>query len=73
MQLFEEQKYELSIKEIEQIIDNNPDWGQAYLLKGKILSEYINKAAGKDDLIQAVRLGDKSTRAEAIKLLSSQN
>jgi rhomboid protease GluP len=71
--LFEEQKYELSIKEIEKIIGNNPDWGHAYLLRGKILSAYINKTAGKDDLIKAVRLGDKSTRTEAIKLLSTDN
>lgn len=71
--LFEEKKYELSINQLEEIIDNNPNWGKAYLLRGKVLSEYIDEYAGKDDLIKAVRLGDENTRTEAIKLLSDSN
>ena len=62
--LFEEKKYELSINQLEEIIDNNPNWGKAYLLRGKVLSEYIDEYAGKDDLIKAVRLGGENTRTE---------
>jgi len=71
--LFEEKKYELSINQLEEIIDDNPNWGKAYLLRGKVLSEYIDEYAGKDDLIKAVRLGGENTRTEAIKLLSDSN
>ena len=71
--LFEEKKYELSINQLEEIIGNNPNWGKAYLLRGKVLSEYIDEYAGKDDLIKAVRLGGENTRTEAIKLLSDSN
>ena len=71
--LFEEKKYELSINQLEEIIDDNPNWGKAYLLRGKVLGEYIDEYAGKDDLIKAVRLGDENTRTEAIKLLTDSN
>ena len=71
--LFEETKYELSINQLEEIIDDNPNWGKAYLLRGKVLGEYIDEYAGKDDLIKAVRLGGENTRTEAIKLLSDSN
>ena len=71
--LFEEKKYEMSINQLEKVLDKNPDWGKAYLLRGKVLSEYINEPAGKDDLIKAVHLGDKNTRTEAIRLLSAPN
>jgi len=68
--LFEEKKYDSSIKQLEKILEDNPNWGKAYLLKGKVLSEYLDEYAGRDDLIKAVRLGDKNTRTEAVKLLS---
>ena len=68
--LYEEKQYDASLKQLEKILDDNPNWGKAYLLKGKILSEYIDGYAGRGDLIQAVRLGDKDTRKEAVKLLS---
>ena len=71
--LFEEKKYALSIHQLEEIIDNNPNWGKAYLLRGKVLGEYIDEYAGKDDLIKAVRLGDENIRTEAIKLLTDSN
>ena len=68
--LFEEKKYDSSIKQLEKILEDNPNWGKAYLLKGKVLSEYLDEYAGRDDLIKAVRFGDKNTRTEAVKLLS---
>ena len=71
--LFEEKKYESSINQLEKIIDNNPNWGKAYLLKGRVLAEYIDENAGKDDLIKAIRLGNENTRTEAIKLLTDSN
>jgi len=71
--LFEEKKYEMSITQLEKVLDKNPDWGKAYLLRGKVLSEHINESAGKDDLIKAAYLGDKNTRTEAIRLLSVPN
>ena len=71
--LFEEKKYESSINQLEKIIDNNPNWGKAYLLRGKVLGEYIDENAGKDDLIKAVRLGDENIRTEAVKLLTDSN
>lgn len=71
--LFEEKKYELSISQLEKIIDNNPNWGKAYLLRGKVLSEYTGQDAGKDDLVKAWHFGDKNTKTEAITLLPDPN
>lgn len=66
---FEEQNYGQALDETNVAVNMDFTAAEAYLLRGRLFSELGDSARARRELGQAIKWGDRDTRAEAIRLL----